>query len=395
MNNPKLQKDFENATTAYKQVSLSVSEKEMLKEKIFTAIDTEISQPVSREAILSPFMSWSLYLRVVPAALLIVLLVGTPVAFAAEHSLPGDTLYSFKTKINEEVVGAFVSKTEKDEYYESLLTKRASEIRVLAKQGKLDDERLAIFEEILEDNVHDAIATSVASEESPKEILQDHQAIVALLTFNEEVLGVSNEKDEPEAVATVAATFATEDSVAIESPIAKIALLEEEPLPTKAVMSAPSDVQNKLTALKSVALAAIIERVEDVISDGDEKTQELVQELVNDAKEKVAAVLAEQASDADDTEEERMIEDQENEVLRVEVEEQATALSVSSSTSATTTLGELLELHERLSRKKIAKEVERLVEENDEREGVEKQDIVEQVQKEIQEDTEAASELGL
>lgn len=270
MNNHKLQNDIDEAKAAYMQVSLSASEKVALKNLVMDAAtaDTTLSV-VSPRATSSVWFRWQFYARAVPIALLMFVLVGTPVVFAAERSLPGDVLYNIKTSVNEEVREVFVPATEKDEYYQELLAKRASEMRILAKRGQLNTERAEIAHAVLADNVTEAIAASEASGEPEEEVLQDHQVIVAFVTMSEEI---------------VDAVQATDDTSATAQPVEQVAT---------ATSDVEASVYKKFDAMREEASAALAEHVVALTQAEAVVVEEVVEELVDDARAKVAEVLNE------------------------------------------------------------------------------------------------------
>lgn len=269
MNNPKLQKDIENFENAYKQVSLSVSEKENMKASIFDRI-TPAAQP-------SPFFAWSFYLRAVPVALIMFAVIGAPVSFAAEKSLPGDVLYKVKTNINEEVKAVFVPKEEKNEYYQSLLTKRVSEIKILAQEGEIEKEALVDFEVALEENVSDVILALEVSEDSEEDTLEDHQVVVAALDISEDVLGLSEENDE-----LVEGNETALFSVTVVSKIEN----NDEP-EDKENDNDKKEIEEKFRSLKNVAIDALSKHIEEISDKSDEEIEPVVEDKTDDIKEEV------------------------------------------------------------------------------------------------------------
>ncbi len=74
-----------------------------------------------------------------PIAILLVLILGGGVSFAAEKAVPGDALYSIKTGVNENVRGAFTVGSESEANWEARLTeRRLEEAGKLEAEGKLD-----------------------------------------------------------------------------------------------------------------------------------------------------------------------------------------------------------------------------------------------------------------
>ena len=77
------------------------------------------------------------------AVLLIAALLGGGTSVAAASSLPGDTLYSVKTEINEPIRGMFkFSDENKAEWQEKLAERRNGEMSDLKAKGELSPERL-------------------------------------------------------------------------------------------------------------------------------------------------------------------------------------------------------------------------------------------------------------
>jgi hypothetical protein len=376
MTNDKLQKDFEKAQAAHKQVVLSSSEKIVLKNRIFAEIEEAPAVVISQKPIPSPFMAWSFYVRAVPVAVLVFVLIGAPIAFAAERSLPGDTLYSVKTKVNEEVVAVFTPQEEKDEYYQELLTKRAGELRVLMKRGEINDVRLAVFEEVLEDNVHVALETSAESAESPEEILQDHQTIVATLALNAEAFGLPEEDID----SAVLADVDTSEIAGIV--VGKMAMVELDVVDASAVSVEKTELQKKFGALKQTAVTAFLDRVSEVSDDSVDEKRALVKELVDDAREKVDAIVREDKEDVEENQMEAEVEDAENVALTMEIEAAATTLAATTSVE-TYELEQILDLHERISRKKVEQDVERLLEESGETVTDAPDDVIPVIEKEV------------
>lgn len=79
--------------------------------------------------------------RPMAAALVLVLVFGTGVSYAAENALPGDALYTVKTYINEPAKVALATSAEaKAEVQIELAERRIEEAAVLAAEGRLDEQ---------------------------------------------------------------------------------------------------------------------------------------------------------------------------------------------------------------------------------------------------------------
>lgn len=273
MNNADTQKHIEDAKNHYQSVRLSTAEKTALKNRLFADMEASArAVPATKQ--LSPFFfRVPVYaFRTVGVALLVVLLVTTPVAFAAERSLPGELLYTVKTTITEPVAGVFVQHAQKDEYYQTLLVKRASELRVLAKRGQLEEKQLRDAEEALQNTVRDAIASVETSGAPEDEMIQDHHVIVALVD-----------------AALEAVVSAPE--VATSTAIALMASDAEATTTASSVTDAERDTQDAINAfadtlatLQQEASTALNEHVTDLITAQPEARETVVEALVEDAQ---------------------------------------------------------------------------------------------------------------
>ena len=94
-----------NLATEAKQIVLSREEKALLRARIF-------GEP-SPAFVPSPYVMFSFSLRsVVALSLVLVVLVGSGTAVAAQAALPGELLYTVKVNVNERVAGALAVSTE-------------------------------------------------------------------------------------------------------------------------------------------------------------------------------------------------------------------------------------------------------------------------------------------
>ncbi|MEK7579054.1 MAG: hypothetical protein AAB460_00770 [Patescibacteria group bacterium] len=131
-----------------KNITLSAEKKSVLRARLITHMalpETPIPSFHTDEIapIRSPFVS-SLFVfvtRPLPVALLIVILLGGGIVSAAEGTLPGDTLYSFKVRVNENVASlAAVTPEAKREWNTRRIERRLLEAEELAAHGDLDKE---------------------------------------------------------------------------------------------------------------------------------------------------------------------------------------------------------------------------------------------------------------
>jgi len=129
-----------NITESAREYSLSSDEKARMKRVIS---EYARHKPLRTEGYSTTVqISWiSILYRPVAAALVLVLVSGTGVSYAAETALPGDILSSVKTAINEPVRVAIATSAEaKAEVQIELAERRIEEATTLAADGRLDEE---------------------------------------------------------------------------------------------------------------------------------------------------------------------------------------------------------------------------------------------------------------
>ena len=115
---------------------MSDAEKSILLSRIFN-----LSSP-------SPYVSFSFSIRsVVMSSLVLVLLIGTGTASAAQDSAPGDLLYPIKVSVNEKIESALArGPAARAEVYAKFAERRLDEAQQLASRGALDAQKEAELE---------------------------------------------------------------------------------------------------------------------------------------------------------------------------------------------------------------------------------------------------------
>lgn len=117
--------------------------------------------------------------------LIVALLLSGSVSYAAEGSLPGDTLYPIKTEVNERVMGALALSDEAEAHLEAkLAAKRLDEAEKLAKKGKLDAQASAEIENRFENHAdrskeHIARLEAVSKFDAAAKANADFEAAIA------------------------------------------------------------------------------------------------------------------------------------------------------------------------------------------------------------------------
>lgn len=134
--------EFDKGINEFRKISLSRAEKDAMLENIFKA-------PVE-----SPFFEWkevsSFFRKPLMAGYVLAsfALALTSVAYTAEMSVPGETLYAVKTAVFEPIRDQItLSPEEKLEWETEKIERRIEEAEALAEEQKLDDEKTAELEE--------------------------------------------------------------------------------------------------------------------------------------------------------------------------------------------------------------------------------------------------------
>lgn len=175
--------------TAAEHLRLSHEEKEVMRAKIFTAIDAAKYEPryTSRAT-----YSWFSLRYAVSLGMVCVVMLGST-AYAAESALPGEPLYSIKLYVNESVAEALaVSPAAKVAFHTSRAEVRLKEAEALASEGRLDEETTAQIEESFDKHIARADELALALTEDDEDAaleasvrlestLSVHSAILARL----------------------------------------------------------------------------------------------------------------------------------------------------------------------------------------------------------------------
>lgn len=315
MDNPKIQNDIEKMKTEYSQVSLTFAERENLKASIFEKIN---STPVK-----SPYFSWAFYTKATSLAFATFILITSPIAAAAQKSLPGDFLYPVKTQVNENVVEIFVPQEEREEYHKTLLTKRAFEIKTLSEEGELKAEQIKDVEIAIENSVSEVLAVSELEEKTEEEIIQDHQEVIAVLEFSSKIIEANSSEE----------------------------------------------VDSKIEEFKVAAETSLVEHVES-ITNSEDGVEDSVTELIEDAKEIIETIPEEDKKGFSDEVEKIENTNSEPVVVQSDVQDEIDLMSFSAKMveevelvkeqKTEDKLDRVLELHEQIAERKIELEIEKL-----------------------------------
>lgn len=123
----------------------------------------------AQDALMSGDLGRTSYFQPAFAAVFAVLMIGSGTSYAAENALPGDVLYPIKTVVNEGVRAAIaVSPTAQVEWQTERVSRRLSEVQVLAEKDALTPAITAAIEHDVTDaadviDSHHEVATEAST----------------------------------------------------------------------------------------------------------------------------------------------------------------------------------------------------------------------------------------
>jgi len=153
---------FKHIIKEAKRSTLQKEEKSQIRETLFSFMQ---ENPVRKEDIIrhqyqQPNILVSMFLSfrgTAIVALLLIIVVGGGVGYAAEDALPGDALYSVKVHVNEEISGLLAfSQEEKADWQIQRVERRLKETEKLALQGSLNKQISETITVNFENHVNDA-----------------------------------------------------------------------------------------------------------------------------------------------------------------------------------------------------------------------------------------------
>ena len=175
------QKQFDKALENLKEVSLSGSVKEQIKQSIMSP------EPVASVKVISPYQSLLAKGKktIVGASIVFVGLSG--VAYGTTNSLPNDLLYPIKTEVVEPLVGLTkISVESKQEYQIELAKERIDELVGLTLEGELDAQTQEQIEKDFEEHIAKA-ESYPTDDESSDEIQQTVELYVSVTSSEPEI----------------------------------------------------------------------------------------------------------------------------------------------------------------------------------------------------------------
>ena len=311
-----------------KQVSLSDNEREVLWQQISARKESALSE--YNELFYGPAeFSWknllnSLAYTAAPIAMFAFLLV------SAGTSLPGDSLYGFKTGINEELQRLTTFGTiDKFELEKSLLTKRVMEAKELKTLGLLDEKAANSIEDSINKQANKVIKskTQLDPDRDDEDVISDESEINDAVAVAEIKGAATGSIQAVRAMAGVPALPEVKTSQPVEkddSPNVSGMLAPYEPEAenrevVKPVLKTQNEVVTKATIqAKAIIVAAEAElAAEESKSDDDDNETESSDEIIKRAEnaetteyvsEKIKSVKESTAKELDSVETEELLE---------------------------------------------------------------------------------------
>lgn len=210
--------------------------------------------------------------RTVYASLLIVVILGSGVSFAAKDSLPGDALYPFKVKVLEKVEGTLAVSTEqKAEFHHSLAERRLEEAEVLVANNTFNteakNELAASFEEHAQAFTQEVNGLKQKNDLKAAEVINSNFAIS--LNVHSKILASMNANNEQPPIAAKAIDRTLESNVAAT---VKTLLKVESEVNTQITAQPKPEVQSSADA-KMVAAQETLNEVARIIAAMKESVQ--------------------------------------------------------------------------------------------------------------------------
>ena len=257
--NDKLEKYIESA----RRVVLTPEEKTHMHAALLSAMRTaRLESQEPRIKLPGRFRWYHVVMHPLPVTLSLLIAVGASASYAAEGTLPGDTLYPVKTSVNEKVLSWFTFSSQAQLTYEQdIAERRLEEAEQLAFQGRLDgkaraeiaerfSERASRVEEHI-DKLEDESAVEASSDFEAR--LKAHGAILAHLTSKDAKTSVDQVLGKPEIVATIEASASSTARQRIKAE-AKVKGKGEEQARLAATKKL-KDAEEKINTVRALAFA--------------------------------------------------------------------------------------------------------------------------------------------
>lgn len=202
--------NFEQKLKKAQEIGMTPDEKGIMRYRLSKVIDASMPRTVSRPApavspyreipalrpVPSPF-AFSFFAKGLAALLIVTLLGGGSLAYAAEGALPGDTLYTMKVSVNEPARAVVVARTKetKASWHVTLIKRRVGEATKLSETGAMTEEKSVILQELITKEADDLqiTFTELRSEGKNEVVLATAAELTAVLPEMPTVTAVVDE----------------------------------------------------------------------------------------------------------------------------------------------------------------------------------------------------------
>jgi hypothetical protein len=221
-------------------------------------------KPLPHEEYSSVSIEWFSFAWIkqpIAAALALVFIFGSGVSYAAESALPGDALYSIKTKVNESLKVALATDTEgKAAVQMELAERRIEEAAALAAENRLDAETETSLAAAFESHAQSAAeevatidetdAAAVAEITSRFETrLAAHEEVLALVSANADATNTLASAIRGAGLAVADIRAHAEERIAVSLPVATLSLaMEANPAADTMAMKAAPEAATMMAA---------------------------------------------------------------------------------------------------------------------------------------------------
>jgi len=180
----KIEEKLKNAFT----IQMTESERSFMRSNIISFMN--IHDIRQGKYVKSPYTHFWNPLLVTLCSIMFIVASGGTVSYSASDALPGDKLYNFKVKINEEVQGILItSPTQKIMWQQNRVAKRIDEVKKLAENGDLTEERASIAERAIEEHIAKVDANvKILAKENPEDLIKTAGALNDIISVHDKNL---------------------------------------------------------------------------------------------------------------------------------------------------------------------------------------------------------------
>lgn len=249
--------------------------------------------PSTKKMIASPFMQLLNPVFVTAFSFLFIIFGGSALAYHASDSLPGDTLYNFKVKVNEEVAGVLIqSPKAKILWEQNRIAKRLEEVKKLADTDSLTPQKVAIVEKNIDTHIAKIEEKGkVLAEKDPDEFIEASTGLKPILEAHEKE--IKEEKMQEEVDKKKVQAVEKSAPKVLENPSGTTTIEPETTLDSKNSLQTPEEK-------KAVAepMPAVTEKTagQDKIEENKKVVESIIQKVQkeSDKLEEIAEPLVEQ-----------------------------------------------------------------------------------------------------